>query len=78
MLRASNTGMTAVIDVRGRIVDQLPPFTEGALIARVQGYSGATPYVQAGNWPIIVLCLLALAPALLRRARPGPAPAGTR
>ena len=78
MLRATNTGMTAVIDVRGRIADQLPPFTEGALIARVQGYSGATPYVQAGNWPIIVLCLLALAPALLRRARPSPAPAGTR
>jgi apolipoprotein N-acyltransferase len=37
MLRATNTGATAVIDHRGQVVSQLPPFKEGVLAAKVQG-----------------------------------------
>ena len=69
MLRATNTGMTAVIDARGRVTDLLPPFTEGVLTARVRGYRGATPYVRAGNWPAIGCAVLVLLAAFVVRAR---------
>jgi apolipoprotein N-acyltransferase len=49
MLRATNTGATAVIDERGRVVAQLPPFTRGTLEASVQGTEGLTPYARIGN-----------------------------
>jgi apolipoprotein N-acyltransferase len=71
MLRATNTGMTAVIDPDGNISDVLPAFTEGALTTNVQGYSGATPYVRIGNAAILLLSLAAFLPALqLRKHRP--------
>lgn len=49
MLRATNTGATAVVDDRGQVMAQLPPFTRGTLEARVQGMQGLTPYVRVGN-----------------------------
>ena len=49
MLRATNTGATAVIDAHGQVTALLPPFTEGALTAQVQGMQGLTPYVRFGN-----------------------------
>ncbi len=49
MLRATNTGATAVIDARGKVTALLPPFTEGTLASRVQGMQGLTPYIRFGN-----------------------------
>ena len=63
MLRATNTGMTAAIAPNGRIIDTLPAFTSGGLTVNVQGYTGATPYVNWGNKLAITLALLALLPA---------------
>ncbi|SBT08911.1 Apolipoprotein N-acyltransferase [Candidatus Accumulibacter aalborgensis] len=61
MLRATNTGMTAIVDIDGRVLSALPPFTRGALVGEVRGYSGATPYVRWGNWPVMVLAALLIA-----------------
>ena len=61
MLRATNTGMTAIVDVDGRVRSILPPFTRAALVDKVQGYAGATPFVRFGNWPAITLALLLVA-----------------
>jgi apolipoprotein N-acyltransferase len=36
MLRATNTGMTAIVDVDGRVRSVLPPFSRGALVGEVQ------------------------------------------
>ncbi|MBE0625422.1 MAG: apolipoprotein N-acyltransferase [Burkholderiales bacterium] len=66
MLRATNTGMTAIIDHRGRITAVLPPFTEGTLSGSAQGRSGATPYVRWGDTPLVLLALLACGLYLLR------------
>ena len=66
MLRATNTGMTAVIDARGQVTAVLPPFTQGVLAASVQGYEGLTPYSRFGNLPVVVLALLALIGVTLR------------
>ena len=60
MLRATNTGMTAVVGPRGHVEQVLPPFVEGALTAQVRGYSGATPYVRWGNYAALLLALIGL------------------
>ncbi len=67
MLRATNTGMTAIIDPHGRIVAALPPFILGALNGSAQGRSGATPFVRWGNAPILALSFLVWAALALRR-----------
>ena len=69
MLRATNTGMTAIIDERGRISAVLPAFTRGALTGSAQGRSGATPYVRWGNAPVVTLALLACGLFGLLRAK---------
>jgi apolipoprotein N-acyltransferase len=66
MLRATNSGMTAIIDHRGGITAALPPFTQGVLTGSAQGRSGATPYVRWGNAPVIALALLLCAILALR------------
>lgn len=70
MVRATNTGATAAIDERGRVIARLPPFTEGVLHAKIQPFTGATPYVRLGNAPALAAAaLLALAAILFTRAR---------
>lgn len=61
MLRATNTGATAVIDGRGVIRASLPTFSTGALKAQVQGMQGQTPYIVLGNsLPVGLASLLLL------------------
>jgi apolipoprotein N-acyltransferase len=72
-LATTNTGITAAIDRDGSVLARLPQYAEGRLEIAAQGYSGATPYVRFGDWPIIFLSLLVLAAAVsharLRRGR---------
>jgi apolipoprotein N-acyltransferase len=70
MLRATNTGATAVIDPRGSVLAQLAHLTEGALIAEVVGYTGSTPYVRWGDWPALALAALLLLAAAIVGRRP--------
>jgi apolipoprotein N-acyltransferase len=60
-LRATNTGISAVIDPRGNVVERLPQFEPGVLTAAVRGYTGLTPYARWGNWPVVLGALLVLA-----------------
>jgi apolipoprotein N-acyltransferase len=53
MLRATNTGVSGVIDEKGREVGRLSQFKAETLISATQGRSGLTPYVATGNWPIL-------------------------
>ena len=78
MLRATNTGATAVIDHKGVVAAQLPRTTLGRLEAIVQGRNGLTPFAQWagtwGLWPLWGLCGFVLALAVLaqfRRPSPG-------
>ncbi len=58
MLRAANTGPSAVIDYHGEVVARSPEFRQYVLSASISPTDGVTPYVRFGNWPIIsVLCM---------------------
>ena len=74
MIRATNTGATAVIDHRGVVTRSLPPFVRGELEATVQGRSGLTPFAawagRLGLWPPFVLALATLLVAIALRRRP--------
>ncbi len=70
MLRATNTGMTAIINNHGRIIAALPTFTQGTLTGNAQGRSGATPYVRWGNAPLLLLALLVCGVFALRYRHP--------
>ncbi|MBU0621039.1 MAG: apolipoprotein N-acyltransferase [Gammaproteobacteria bacterium] len=63
VLRATNTGVTSVIDKDGRILAVLPQFEEGVLTAEVQGYVGSTLYVWWGNAGMLWVVLLMLGAA---------------
>ncbi len=64
MLRATNSGATAVIDGSGKVVSLLPLYTQGTLAAKVQGMAGMTPFIRFGNYTMLVLAALALLAAV--------------
>jgi len=66
-VRSTNTGVTAAVDSRGRIVDRLPQFTLGTLTTTVTPLSGTTPYVMWGNYPVLLAIAAMLAIAWRRR-----------
>jgi apolipoprotein N-acyltransferase len=65
MIRATNNGMTVLIDPYGRITTQLPQFERGVLYGEVQPMQQLTPYLRWRTWPLIILCGLLFAWALL-------------
>ena len=77
MIRATNTGATAIIDFRGHVLAQLPPYTRDVLLGQVQGREGVTPFAawsaRLGVWP---LWLLAAATVLAFAWRRGASSAG--
>ncbi len=79
MLRATNTGATAIIDASGRVTDALPFLTAGALDGQVQGMQGTTPFIRWGNGPAVILALvIGLAAVAVARWRyPSTARVGT-
>jgi apolipoprotein N-acyltransferase len=72
VLRAANTGVSAVIDARGRVVASLPLNAAGFLDAPLPPALPPTLYARMGDLPVILLVLFATTLALLaaRRTRP--------
>lgn len=69
MLRATNTGITSIIDHRGNELARLPWFTRGVLEGSVAGRSGATPYARIGD-ALAAAAAIALVAAAALHARP--------
>ena len=69
MVRATNTGASAIIDHRGRVTHRHPSHQRGVLTGEVQGRGGAvTPYAwwvsRLGLWPLWLLGIGVVAAAL--------------
>jgi apolipoprotein N-acyltransferase len=54
MLRATNNGVSAMIDHTGSVLARSPQFEVAVLDGEVQPRSGTTPYVIVGNWPVLM------------------------
>ncbi|UGA42925.1 apolipoprotein N-acyltransferase [Bradyrhizobium quebecense] len=67
MVRAANTGISAIIDPLGRIVARLGLGIEGVLDAGLPAAIAPTIYARVGNIPAAVIVLVALAIVLRRR-----------
>lgn len=69
MLRAANTGVSAVIDARGGVVTSLPLGVAGSIDAALPGALPATPYARWGDAPMLAGLAAAMAGLALRRRR---------
>ncbi len=69
LVRAANTGISAVVDPFGRIVKSLPLGTEGVLDSPLPRPIGRTLYVRAGDSIAALMLLFALIVVIRRRAR---------
>ncbi len=77
VVRAANSGITAIVEPSGRITATLEPFVEATLIGEVPVFDAATtPYSRAGDWlgvaltaAALLLIAGALGGAVLRRWR---------
>lgn len=69
MVRATNTGATAIISPKGSIISEAEPNTETVLEGHIKGYIGETPYMKMGGswWLIGILTAIAALLFVLRQ-----------
>ena len=58
VIRATNNGVTAAIDARGNVIDELPQFIEGVLRVNIDLVKGETPYLRFGNILAYAICMI--------------------
>lgn len=71
MVRATNTGISAVIDPTGKIATQTPLFEQGVVVHQVPILIANTCYSQIGDWLILAYWLLLVWPLSRRRTLRG-------
>lgn len=72
LVRVANTGVSAVIDARGRVLASMPLGAQGRLDAALPGALPPTPYARWGDRPVLVLlaAFVGILVVVRRRARP--------
>lgn len=58
MIRATNDGITALIDDKGQEVERIERFKAGVLRGTAETRTGNTPFMVTGSWPVLTLSLL--------------------
>ncbi len=69
LLRATNTGISAIIDPQGRLVATSPQFERATLTDDIRPLAGSTPFVRWGNSVAVGLAILMLLAGVVRRQR---------
>ena len=69
MARATNDGITVLLDARGRIKARIPRFVREVLSGEIQPYQGITPYARWGNALVFALLALYAAGLVVMRRR---------
>jgi apolipoprotein N-acyltransferase len=70
LIRVANTGVTAVVDARGRVVKDLPFGKMAALDTTIPGALPPTPFSRWGDGPVLLLLAGLALVATVRRLRP--------
>lgn len=58
LLRSTGSGVTAIVDHRGRITTMGKQFTREVVEGSAKVMHGSTPYSIWGNWPVLISCVL--------------------
>jgi apolipoprotein N-acyltransferase len=69
LIRAANTGISAIVDAYGRVQVELPIGVEGTLDGRLPAVIQPTIFAKFGNLPALCIFIVLLTTALLRRFR---------
>lgn len=70
LIRAANTGISAVIDPHGRMRQSLGLGVQGKIDAALPAALPKTPWMRWGDVPAVLLALLTLGVAIIRRKAP--------
>ena len=69
MVRAANTGISALIDEKGRVLKALPLNEAGYIDVALPSAKAATPYSHTGDIPVVLVLTLGLIGLWIRRHR---------
>jgi apolipoprotein N-acyltransferase len=75
LIRAANTGISAVIDAHGRVLGHLPLATRGIIDRRLPAAIPPPPYARFGDLAFFLMLTLSAATVLLPRRAPKPSAA---
>lgn len=70
VVRGANTGISAAIDPAGRVIEELPAFTEGSFAVSVTPAGPAPLYARTGDVPVLAVLVGVLLAALAWRPAP--------
>jgi len=78
LIRATNNGVSALIDHRGQIQVRGGQFTREVIRGSIQPMRGLTPFARWASWPVLLLCFAAIMALALRAWRRQRAATGLR
>jgi apolipoprotein N-acyltransferase len=67
MIRATNNGVSALINPFGKITETIPQFQQGTLYGEVVPMHDLTPYLRWRSWPLTIISVLLVGWALVAR-----------
>lgn len=68
-LFVANTGISAIINPEGKILQQLALNTQGSITEKIPAIIGSTPWIITGNWPWLTLMLVGILVIYSRQSR---------
>jgi apolipoprotein N-acyltransferase len=69
MVRATPTGVGAIIDSRGQIIVATDRFVPQVIIGDISLRYGITPFMRVGNWAVFFAALILLCAGLIKRGK---------
>ena len=66
-LRATNNGISAIINNKGKTISRSPQFEKNVLNSDVELFSGETPFSKYGNIPLLIFFTFVLFINIIRR-----------
>ncbi|MCG7601835.1 apolipoprotein N-acyltransferase [Halomonas sp. McH1-25] len=67
VMRATNNGVTAIIDPQGRVIERAAQFKVATLRGEIRAMHGLTPFTRTGSWPTWLLATVLIIPGIRKQ-----------